>query len=158
MNSVLDDAEARIAPAAATAQTLQEERLDAMRMEIGRQHYERAKLELPKLEHFIATTAAHFWRGWSSVSEPRVRYLHRSGLIRRCGCDRCRTQSVPGSWLGHTHATDLDKWAGLISTNARAGLYHHVSLRTWMGYRASQNAPGQVSTSSRANGRPARSR
>ena len=51
--SVLDAAEARLAPAAAAAQNSRKAILDAMRDEIGRQHYEHATVELPKLEQFI---------------------------------------------------------------------------------------------------------
>ena len=50
---VLDQAEARLIPAATTAQTLRQERIDAMREEIGYKQLEQAKLELPKLEGFI---------------------------------------------------------------------------------------------------------
>jgi hypothetical protein len=54
MSQILDDAEQRIVPAAAAAQTRQREIVASMREEIGRQHYEHATVELPKLEQFIA--------------------------------------------------------------------------------------------------------
>lgn len=58
--SVLDAAEARLAPAAAAAQTTRKADLAAMRDEIGRQLYERATIELPKLEQFVE----HELRPW----------------------------------------------------------------------------------------------
>ena len=59
-NTVLDDAEQRIAPAVATARTIRQERIDAMCEEIGRQHYTQAKDQLPKLERAISETYRPF--------------------------------------------------------------------------------------------------
>lgn len=56
-NTVLDDAEKRATDATAHAHTTQREIIETMREEIGRQHYQQAKVELPKLEQFIATHA-----------------------------------------------------------------------------------------------------
>lgn len=55
MNTILDEAEARIAPAVATAQTLRQEWIALMREEIGRANYETAKVKLRELEGAIAT-------------------------------------------------------------------------------------------------------
>ncbi|TKB91783.1 MAG: hypothetical protein E8D41_09925 [Nitrospira sp.] len=52
--SILDHAEARIAPATDQARTTRNEIIDAMRDEIGRQHYTQAKDQLPKLERTIS--------------------------------------------------------------------------------------------------------
>jgi len=54
MSTILDDAEARIAPATARARATRAEIIEGMREEIGRQHYEQAKVELPKVERVIA--------------------------------------------------------------------------------------------------------
>ena len=51
--TILDAAEQRLAPAAATAQTRQRDLIQAMREEIGPQHRAQAQVELPKLEQFI---------------------------------------------------------------------------------------------------------
>jgi hypothetical protein len=53
MSTILDDAEKRLAPAAAMAATRQQEIIEALRQEIGPQHYAQAQVELPKLEQFI---------------------------------------------------------------------------------------------------------
>ena len=139
MNSVLDDAEARIAPAAATAQTLQEERLDAMRMEIGRQHYERAKLELPKLEHFIANNSRPFLARLVKISQRAKNPLPSQvqdwikEMVQLC-------DSVP-----NTIRAGVDGWDTLtppiwtdgksLDVNERARLIYtiRVSLRNWDG-------------------------
>lgn len=59
-SSILDAAEARLAPGVAAAQTSRKAILESMRDEIGRQHYEHATVELPKLERFIE----HEMRPW----------------------------------------------------------------------------------------------
>ena len=58
--TILDHAEARIAPATDQARTTRNEIIDAMRDEIGRQHYTQAKDQLPKLERAISETYRPF--------------------------------------------------------------------------------------------------
>lgn len=58
--TILDHAEARIAPATDQARTTRTEIIDAMRDEIGRQHYTQAKDQLPKLERAISETYRPF--------------------------------------------------------------------------------------------------
>lgn len=60
MNTVLDDAEQRIAPAADRQRTLHKEIVDGMREEIGKAHYASAKGWLTKQEQAIAQTYQPF--------------------------------------------------------------------------------------------------
>ena len=70
-STILDDAEARLAPAAASAQTRQREIIEAMREVIGRPHYEQAKVELPKLEQFIAKESRPFLDHLKRISQQK---------------------------------------------------------------------------------------
>src|SRR5262249_28578020 len=69
MNTILDDAETRSTSAVGTAQTLQQERVDAMRQEIGPALLDQAKRELPQLEHFIAKEIRPFLARVSSTGQ-----------------------------------------------------------------------------------------
>jgi hypothetical protein len=51
--NTLDEAEARLAPAADRARGTRREIIDSMREEIGRAHYEAAKVTLPEMERAI---------------------------------------------------------------------------------------------------------
>lgn len=53
-NTVLDDAEARVAPAAASVQDRRREIIDALRDVIGCELYQAAKVTLPEMERAIA--------------------------------------------------------------------------------------------------------
>ena len=57
---ILDEAEGRIPSVHKTAQEFRDQSIDAMRDEIGRAHYTRAKDELPKLERAIKETYRPF--------------------------------------------------------------------------------------------------
>jgi hypothetical protein len=82
MSNVLEDAEQRIAPAAATAQTIQRERIQAMREEIGPQHYVQAQVELPKLEQVIAKDIRPFLEYLVRISQQAKTPLPPSVLDR----------------------------------------------------------------------------
>jgi len=68
-NTILDDAEQRIAPTTATAQTVRQEQLAAMQQEIGRPLLDQAKIELPKLEHVIAKDIRPFLARVASIAQ-----------------------------------------------------------------------------------------
>lgn len=68
-NTVLDDAGQRVGAAKAAAQTRQKEIIESMREEIGRQHYQRANLELPKLEQFITKHARPYLEHLTRLSQ-----------------------------------------------------------------------------------------
>jgi hypothetical protein len=59
-NTILSDAEQRIPPTVTTAQTIRQERLAAMREEIGPHHFTQAKEQLPELERLITKTYRPF--------------------------------------------------------------------------------------------------
>jgi hypothetical protein len=71
-NTVLDSAEARLAPAIAAAQTSQKDIVTQMREEIGEQHYVRAKTELPNLEKFITQHARPYLDHLVRISQRAV--------------------------------------------------------------------------------------
>lgn len=106
-STILDDAEQRLAPAAATAQTRQREIIEAMREEIGRQHYAQAQVELPKLERFIAEDVRPFPERLVRISQQAKTPLPSSVL----------------AWVREMHETcengtrwtreGLDEWARL---------------------------------------------
>ena len=71
MSTILDHAEARIAPAALAAQTRQREIIEAMREEIGLKHYTEAREQLPKLDHVIATESRPFLDHLMRISQQK---------------------------------------------------------------------------------------
>jgi hypothetical protein len=71
MSTILDHAEARIAPAALAAQTRQREIIEAMREECGLKHYTEAREQLPKLDHVIATESRPFLDQLTRISQQK---------------------------------------------------------------------------------------
>jgi hypothetical protein len=68
-STILDEAEQRIAPTATTAQAVRQEQLAAMYQEIGRPLLDQAKVELPKLEQFIAKDSRPFLARVASIGQ-----------------------------------------------------------------------------------------
>ena len=67
-NTILDDAEERVSDAHAHTKTTQTQIIDAMREEIGRQHYAQAKVTLPELERAMAKTYRPFVERVTGIS------------------------------------------------------------------------------------------
>ena len=137
--SVLDAAEARLAPAAAAAQTSRKAILDAMRDEIGRQHYEHAKIELPKLEQFIE----HEMRPWlarlsalhANAKTPFPSTVHAwlSEAAKLCDCLPNQVRGGIDAWgkmvvpiWTDGHSVDINARMALVGTIRQL-------LRSWDG-------------------------
>ena len=137
-STVLDEAEQRIAPAATTAKTLRQERLDAMYQEIGHQHYEQARVELPKLEHFIAKEIRPFLARVASIGQRARNPLPTQvlGWINEMGtlCDSAPTTIRAGFDKFDRLTPPIGK-DGRLDPNERMRLVYHirVCLRNWDG-------------------------
>jgi hypothetical protein len=81
MSTILDDAEARIAPATERARATRAEIIERMREEIGRQHYEQAKVELSKVERVIAQEVRPYLNRLTRLSQHATAPL-RSDILK----------------------------------------------------------------------------
>jgi hypothetical protein len=137
--TVLDDAEQRIPPATATAQEVRQGRIEAMREEVGRKHYDQAKLELPKFEAFLSKEIRPFVDRVSRIGQRAMNPLpHHVQLW-------LNEMVMLGESVPRTIHTGFDAWAKLappigpdgreVDVNERARLIYHIRfcLRNWDG-------------------------
>ena len=162
MTTILDDAEQRIAPAIAAAQTRQKEIIEGMREEIGRSHYEQAKKQLPELERALAETyrpfitrlASQEVRSKSPLPSPVKAQLTEMATL----CDTVPRTTRTGI-EGWDHLTvPLQKDGRSIDISVRAKWVHDIRfcLKNWDGVRSGLNSlKGQVELYVQESGWPA---
>jgi hypothetical protein len=168
--TILDEAESRLTPTATTAQTVRQEQLAAMYLEIGRPLLDQAKVELPKLEHFIAKDSRPFVARVASIGQraqkPLPHYvqawLTEMVLLAdstpntiRSGIEGYAKLSVPIWTDGKTLDINerarliaqlrfcLRNWDGVQSrlTNLRAYVEQYIRESNWPAVSASAGAP-----------------
>ena len=141
MSSILEQAEARIAPAAATAKARQTEIVEAMREEIGRKHYHAAKQQLPKLEQamgeiyrsFVARVATMEARAKAPL--PEVVKSRLREMMTICDTVPNTVRNGIAGWDGLTVPLQPD--GRTIDANLRATWVHDIRahLNNWDGAR-----------------------
>lgn len=162
MSTILDDAEKRIAPAAATAQTRQQQIIEAMREEIGPQHYAQAQVELPKLEQFIGKDIRPFLARVGTIAAKSKVTLPAQvqGFLAELAtiCDQSPQQIRRGIDAYTRLQVPLWKDGKTLDETARRTLVAVIrqDLRSWDGRRSfMEQRKGQVEDHIKHTGWPA---
>ena len=133
MTTILDDAEQRLGAALADTQQIQQDGIEAMRNEIGRQHYEQAKVEMAKLERTINEDIIPFLTRVTALSKkattPLPQYVVNWLQEMHNNCDKAPPFIRQG----------INDWGQLrvpmaadgrsVDVNARASLVHHTRMK-----------------------------
>ncbi len=161
-NTILDDAEQRLAPAAATAHTRQQDIIEAMREEIGRQHYEQAQGQLVELERVIANTYRPFLARVGTIAAKAKATLPSQAqgwLIELAThCDHSPQQVRRGLDAYTKLQVPLWKDGKTVDETARRTLVAVIrqDLRSWDGKRSfMEQRKGQVEEHIKHTGWPA---
>ncbi len=141
-NTILDEAEQRMAPEADQARTTQAAFIDSMRDEIGRQHYEQAQGQLVELERAIAHTYRPFLARVGTIAAkskvtlpaPVTGWLTELSTL----CDESPQQIRRGLDAYTTLQVPLWKDGKTVDETARRTLVAVIrdDLRSWDGMRS----------------------
>ena len=163
MTTILDDAEQRLGASLADTQQTQQDATEAMRDEIGRQHYDQAKVELAKLERVINEEALPFLTRITALSKTAPAPLPQYVAAWLQEMDN-NSQKVPPfiregivGWgqLRVPMAADGRN----VDVNSRASLVHliRMKLMNWNGHESRfRDLKAQVENYLRESGWPAR--
>jgi hypothetical protein len=161
-NTILDDAERRLAPAAATAQTRLQEIIEAMREEIGRQHYDQAQGQLVELERVIAHTYRPFLNRVGTIAAKSKAPLPAQvqGWLTELAtsCDQSPQQVRRGIEAYTTLQVPIWKDGKTVHEHMRRELVGRIrqDLRCWDGMRRfMEQRKGQVEEHIKHTGWPA---
>ena len=149
MRTILDDAEARIAPAVTTAQAGRQAQIDAMRQEIGPSNYAQAPGELAKLEAFIGKEIRPFLAQLRTIEQraksplPQHMQAHLKEIDTLCDSTPRTVRAGIDAW----HTLQPPIWAmdgKSVDDNARKGMIQHIRfcLRNWDGVRGRRSNRG----------------
>ena len=163
MATILDEAEQRLGAALTDTQQAQKDGVEAMRDEIGRQHYAQANVELVKLECMIAEEIRPFLTRINALHTkaptPLPQYVVNQLREMHTSCDKV-PPFVRGG-LADWKALRVPIWTDgkSIDVNARGTLIYHVRMKlmNWNGQESRlRDLKAQVEQYLSASGWPAR--
>jgi hypothetical protein len=153
MNTILDQAEQRVDAVQTNAHTSRHDRIEAMREEIGRQHYQRAKEQLPKIERAIQETYRPFLNQVTTIAAKAKAFLPAQvhGWLREMDvlCESIPRQVRAGIDGWDALAPPIWKDGKSLDIAVRNELVHglRTSLNSWDGCLTSlKNLTGRVET------------
>jgi hypothetical protein len=154
MNTILDQAAQRVDAVQTNAHTRRHDLIEAMREEIGRQHYQRAKDQLPKIERAIQETYRPFLNQVTTIAAKAKASIPAQvqGWLREMDV---LCESIPRqvrAWIDGWDALSPPIWwkdGKSLDMAVRGSLVHGIrtSLNSWDGCLTSlKNLTGRVET------------